>query len=117
MRNDDNKGDSFESWLASDHEVHNISQGYEVIASIVSLPEFILRVTNLDDEIVLDIDAEGSEYPMLEALLQNDGALKRISRIIVEFHHIKNHKRFMEKEKILEMLKQHNIKLETRGFA
>ncbi|TAN51770.1 MAG: FkbM family methyltransferase [Methylococcaceae bacterium] len=114
---DDDKGDSFEPWLASDHEVNNISQGYEVVASIVSLPEFILRVTGPDDAVVLDIDAEGSEYAMLEALVQNSAAMQRVSEIIVEFHHIKDQDRFMSKTAIEAELARYHVKLTTRGFV
>lgn len=114
---DDDKGDSFEAWLASDHEVTNISQGYEVVASVVSLPEFILEATQPEDEIMLDIDAEGSEYAMLEALIQNPEALKRVKEMIVEFHHIKDPEQAEKKRRIEETLQRAHIKLLVRGFV
>jgi FkbM family methyltransferase len=114
---DDDKGDSFRSWLASDHEVHNISQGYEVVASVVSLPEFILHATAPGDEIFLDIDAEGSEYAMLEALIQNPEALARVKEMIVEFHHIDDPEQSKKKQAIEEALKRTSIKLVVRGFV
>ena len=114
---DDDKGDSFETWLKSDHEVTNIHQGYEVVASMISLPEFILKVTEPGDEVVLDIDSEGSEYPMLEALVKNPEAMKRVTEIIAEFHHIKNPERFMSKDELKAEIAKHNIKLLMRGFA
>ena len=114
---DDDKGDSFETWLKSDHEVTNIHQGYEVVASMISLPEFILKVTEPGDEVVLDIDSEGSEYPMLEALVKNPEPMKRVTEIIAEFHHIKNPERFMSKDELKAEIAKHNIKLLMRGFA
>jgi FkbM family methyltransferase len=114
---DDTKGDSFEPWLKSDHEVTNVSFGYEVVASVISLPEFILRVTEPGDAVVLDIDAEGSEYPMLEALVKNEEALGRVTEIIVEFHHIKNPARFMSKDALRAAIGKRPIKLLMRGFA
>lgn len=113
---DDDKGDSFEPWLASDHEVTNIHQGYEVVASIVSLPEFILNMTKPGDEIVLDIDAEGSEYAILDALLKNEEALSRVTQIIAEFHHIKNTERFTDKATLEKTFKAKNIHIIIRGF-
>lgn len=112
---DDDKGDSFQSWLASDHEVKNITQGYEVVASMVSLPDFILRSTNDGDDIVLDIDAEGSEYAMLDSLLKNLDALQRVREIYVEFHFIKDMDPKREKETLCEALSSHNITVHTRG--
>jgi FkbM family methyltransferase len=114
---DDDKGDSFEPWLASDHEVKNVSFGYEVVASVVSLPEFIKTVTGPDDEVVLDIDAEGSEYAMLEALLKDKKALARVTWVIAEFHHVKNTERFMSKDDIEEGFAKRKIPLTLRGFA
>lgn len=114
---DDDKGDSFEPWLASDHEVTNVSHGYEVMASVISLPEFILLATGKDDTVFLDIDAEGSEYPMLEALLNNKEALGRIEGIIAEFHLIKNPDRYMNKEDLVEEFKKNNIEITARGFV
>lgn len=114
---DDDKGDSFEPWLASDHEVNNISQGYEVVAAIISLPEFILRATNPGDSVVLDIDAEGSEYAMLEALLNNEAALQRVSEMIVEFHHIKDQGRYRSKAVLESELAKRHVKLTARGFV
>ena len=114
---DDTKGDSFEPWLASDHEVRNISQGYEVVACIVSLPDFILRATGPEDEIVLDVDAEGGEYGMLEALIAAPEALGRVTQIIVEFHHIQDPRHGARKTAILEELRRHDTKLTIRGFV
>jgi len=114
---DDDKGDSFETWLKSDHEVTNIHQGYEVVASVISLPEFILKVTKPGDSVVLDIDSEGSEYPMLTALVKNPDAMARVKEIIAEFHHIKNPERFMSKDELKAEIAKHDIKLLMRGFA
>lgn len=114
---DDSKGDSFEEWLKSDHEVSNINQGYEVVSCIISLPEFILTNTKANDEIFLDIDVEGSEYHMLESLIKNEEALKRVTEIVAEFHFIKNPERFFSKETIKKELEKHDIKLTMRGHA
>lgn len=113
---DDLLGDSFEDYIASDHEVHNIRQGYDVISAIISLPEFILQYTNINDEIILDIDAEGSEFAILESLIKNQDALIRVKKIIVEFHYINNTERFMTREQIESKIKKANIDLTIRGY-
>jgi FkbM family methyltransferase len=113
---DDLLGDSFESYIASDHEVTNINQGYEVIAPIVSLTDFIYESTSENDEIVLDIDTEGSEYPILNSLLRDITLIKRIKKIIVEFHYIKDRERFMTKKQYEDAFAKAGIDLTIRGF-
>jgi len=85
---DDPKGDSFQAWLASDHVVYDVDNGYEVFSAVVSLPEFILAHTAPDDTIVLDIDAEGSEYEILGALMACEAAWRRVVEVMVEWHHV-----------------------------
>lgn len=85
---DDPRGDSFQPWLASDHVVYDVDNGYEVYSSVISLPEFILQHTGPKDTIVLDIDAEGSEYEMLASLISCPEAWRRVSEVMVEWHHI-----------------------------
>ena len=114
---DDTMGDSFEEWTRSDHDVNNIHNGYTVIGSIVSLPEFILTNTAEDDKIFLDIDTEGSEYGMLESLLDNEEALKRVYKVIVEFHHISRPERFLSKEELVKRFSDKGIDIIHRGFA
>lgn len=105
--------------MQADHKIRNImnEQGYRIQSAIVSLPEFILENTMEGDEIILDIDAEGSEYAMLTALIGSPSALARVTEIFVEFHFIKNTARFMTKGVILDELSKHSIKIHLRGFA
>lgn len=114
---DDDKGDSFKSWLASDHEVTNIDNGYEVVASMISLPEFILQNTASNDSIVLDIDTEGSEYEILDALLNNKEALSRVKLIITEFHFIEEKEKTRSKSDLVKGFEAAGVPLQVRGFA
>ena len=112
---DDPMGDSFQPWLASDHEVFDVNNGYTVHASVVSLPEFIINNTNPEDKIVLDIDTEGSEYEMLEALMEIPAAYNRITEIMVEWHHVKPENMVTSPEAFDAFCKQNNICVVHRG--
>ena len=54
----------------------------------VNAGPFILDHTAFEDEIVLKLDCEGSEYDLLANLLYEPNAMKRIQRIFVEWHRI-----------------------------
>lgn len=51
----------------------------------IDFNEFIINTSSHGDYIVLKMDIEGSEYPVLKKLIEND-TIKRINEITVEFH-------------------------------
>lgn len=59
-------------------------QGSEVRVPCIDLARFIRELP--EDEIVLKLDAEGAEYELLEHLLET-GEIKRVSRLLIEWHH------------------------------
>lgn len=85
---DDPRGDSFEAYLATDHETKNENTGYSLHVPAYDAGEFILKNTSKGDVVVLKLDCEGSEYDLLSSLLGNPEALSRISEILVEWHSI-----------------------------
>ncbi len=85
---DDPRGDSFEESLTSDHETKNVCDGFLLHVPAVNAGPFILDHTGFDDEIVLKLDCEGSEYGLLAALLYEPNAMNRIRQIFVEWHRI-----------------------------
>jgi FkbM family methyltransferase len=111
---DDALGDSFQPVLASDHDVHNADNGYEIMGSVISLPEFILAHTKFGDEIILDIDAEGNEYEMLAALIHSP-ALNRVGEVMVEWHHVPEE--FISPRYFAEVCAYWKIRLTNRGHA
>lgn len=88
FQKDDPRGDSFSSYLASDHLTQNLKPGYTLHGAVFSVADFILANTDPADRITLKVDCEGSEYALLAHLLQSPEALDRIDRIMVEFHTI-----------------------------
>lgn len=87
---DDALGDSFLEWHASDHAPINREGAYHIVSSIVSLPLIIERLTSSKDEIILNIDAEGSEYEMLDTLMGSWAFcdISRVREIWVEWHRV-----------------------------
>ena len=83
---DDPRGDSFEFFMASCHEPKNEDFGYKLEVPAFGIVEFITGMTKPEDKILLKLDAEGSEYSILTALLESDEACARISEILVEWH-------------------------------
>ena len=113
---DDPQGDSFYGWTASDHTPKNISTGYDVVAAGVALAEAIRVITSPQDSVVLDIDAEGAEYDMLWDLARSR-VLKRVTRIMVEFHHIPGRNPSERKKELVDWYAKHGHPLEVRGFV
>jgi len=66
----------------------NKESGYNVIVATVSLSRFILDHTKPGDSIVMKLDAEGSEYGIIQDLLDTPEALRRISEAWIEWHWI-----------------------------
>ena len=64
----------------------NVNQTHQIISMTVSISEFISNFTKENDEIVLKIDCEGSEFDILEDILNNPNLINRIYTILVEWH-------------------------------
>jgi FkbM family methyltransferase len=58
----------------------------KIMVAAVSASQFILDNTNTDDEIILKLDVEGSEYTILRDLMYCREALGRVKQILVEWH-------------------------------
>ncbi|MDE1170863.1 MAG: FkbM family methyltransferase [Verrucomicrobium sp.] len=90
FQKDDERGDSFESYLASDHETVNLDTGYLLHSAAYEAGQFILQHTAPDDKIWLKLDCEGSEFDLLSTLIGNTEALARVDQILVEWHTIQS---------------------------
>jgi FkbM family methyltransferase len=93
FQKDDPRGDSFESYLASDHLTQNMETGYTLHGVSIGIDVAVCGLTKPGDEVTLKLDCEGSEYSILTALLNQPATLERISAILVEFHTIKTNER------------------------
>lgn len=82
---DDPRGDSFESHLASDHLTINLDNGYKIMAPTMSIWR-IFGMIPPGDRVTLKIDAEGSEYSILDSMQTMD--LSCVDEIFVEWHTI-----------------------------
>ena len=121
---DDDKGDSFEADVTADHKTTNLDLGFEIYPAVIGLGRLIELLTGPNDAVFLDIDAEGAEYVMLEALLEvkYDWLLPRISGIIAEFHHLPAPtpnclSSTQRKAKIEREFKRLGIPIVARGFV
>lgn len=79
-----NKGSSIVNW-------QNFRKEDETSVECISLPEFIVTNFNKDDYIILKMDIEGSEFDILEKMI-DDKSIYYINELYVEFH------RFAEKK-------------------
>ena len=77
----DPAGDSYnKEWVINDQfQVQVLSPKIDVVW-------FIKEYTTKDDKIVMKLDCEGSEYGILERLLDNRDYFDRIPKIMVEWH-------------------------------
>lgn len=83
----DPQGDSLSETLTMGYGiVPNTDNGYSVVATVYSAAEFILNQTAPDDQIVLKMNCEGAEFPIVRSLLASREALKRCSRILIAWH-------------------------------
>lgn len=53
-----------------------------------NLPKFIREIPEVDDFVVLKLNVEGSEYPILREMLDT-GIIPRINRLFVRWHYMK----------------------------
>lgn len=115
LEKDDPQGDSLHAWTASDHAPLNVYNGYVVQCYAVALSDAIFELTAADDEIVLDIDAEGEEYAMLSNLLFFPALMSRLRRVLVEWHFVDDVHAADEKRRIIAAFAAAGIAIESRG--
>jgi len=83
----DPQGDSLSETLTMGYGiVPNEHHGYDVMATVYSAADFILSHTAPDDRIVLKLNCEGAEFPIIRNLLTSREALKRCSLLLVAWH-------------------------------
>lgn len=63
-----------------------VQSDYQISVAAVPVVDFILGHTEAGDTITLKLDCEGSEYAILNSLLENKEALERCGEIMVEWH-------------------------------
>ncbi len=114
---DDALGDSLHAWTESDHSPTNRPIGYMLMVATRSLSSVILELTSADDVVVLDIDAEGAEYEMLLNLAAAPDALRRVKRILCEFHHVKGRDCAQRKAELIAFYASKGLEIECRGFV
>lgn len=83
-----------------------------IYVNTIDLSNYISEHFNKEDHIVLKLDIEGSEYSVLEKMIET-GTIDYINRLLCEFHAHKMDKTFILRErKIKQILKQKNIPVE-----
>ena len=112
---DDRLGDSFHEQVETDHKTENIGVPRGIMAACVALPDIIAAVTKPDDKLVLDIDAEGSEYEMLTALVMAPVMFRRVVEVFVEWHVIQVSPGFITPGDFRGRCKDRGVKLTERG--
>ena len=78
----DPRGDS----LVGDFVVPNKESGYSVQIITARCSDIILNHIGPEDRALVKLDCEGSEYGILNDLLESPAALAKITRILVEWH-------------------------------
>ena len=78
----DPNGKRWGSSLIGEHP--DVQSGQNVTVNGVDVSD-ILKMYNLNDEIVMKVDIEGAEYTVLPHLI-NNRAINLVDRIVVEFH-------------------------------
>ena len=81
----------------------------KISAKVLSLKDFIRLRTCEEDSIVLKLDIEGSEYEILEDLLDSDYEIHRIKRVYCEFHERFLPERVGHAHLLRERLKEANV--------
>jgi FkbM family methyltransferase len=59
---------------------------YQILASVVSISDFISKFIPEGDTITMKVDCEGAEYDIYESLIQNPHLLNKIECIYNEWH-------------------------------
>lgn len=112
---DDALGDSFEERLSGMRSTSNLSNGYEIMAPVFSVCDFIKHMTNDNDVIHMKIDAEGAEYAILSDLSRNNRSNK-IKKLWVEFHACPSDAKYGRREEIERTFKEQGLPIEEWLF-
>lgn len=56
------------------------------LTECIDIEKFIINNFSKEDYIVLKLDVEGSEYKIIEHLLENDNAINYINELLIEWH-------------------------------
>jgi FkbM family methyltransferase len=97
---DDDCGDSFEENLRGMRQTNNVDNGYEIMAPMFSISDFITHMIGDADDIHLKIDAEGAEYSILDDLIREQKSIWRVKKLWVEFHSCASDKKHGSQEEM-----------------
>ncbi len=112
---DDALGDSFEENLSGMRRTNNLSNGYEIMAPVFSVCDFIKHMTKHDDVIHMKIDAEGAEYAILSDLARNELRYP-IKKLWVEFHDCDSENKYRSREEFQNQFKESGLPIEEWIF-
>jgi len=101
--------DPWRDGTTPDHFIHKAE------VECIDLSDFILNNFSKNDNIIIKMDIEGSEYDTLERMIET-GAIEYINVLVVEWHsrYFTNKEFILEREHIIsEKIKSHNILLES----
>jgi len=86
------------------------SKAKELTVDCIDLCKWIREQFNQDDYIVLKLDIEGAEYPILEKMLTDD-TIQYINELYCEFHTERCGMTKKDDEKLREIITQNNVKI------
>ncbi len=113
---DDAMGDSFEERLSGLRQTNNLSKGYEIMAPVFSICDFINNMTKENDVIHLKIDAEGAEYAILSDLSLSLKAFERVKKLWVEFHGCDSDTKYGSRQDLESKFKESGLPIEGWMF-
>jgi FkbM family methyltransferase len=93
----------------SDHFIHKAE------VECIDLSDFIVNNFSKNDNIIIKMDIEGSEYDTLERMIET-GSIEYVNVLVVEWHShcFTNKESILEREQIIsEKIKSYNILLES----
>lgn len=99
------------STLFKDKTTSNIKTAKPIKVPCIDFSKWILDTFKIDDYIIIKMNIEGAEYPVLNKMI-SDGSINYIDKLIVAFH---SHKitsiRKEEHDKLIEKLKGINMEV------
>jgi FkbM family methyltransferase len=113
---DDALGDSFEESLAGMRQTNNLINGYEIMAPVFSICDFISHMTKPNDCIHVKIDAEGAEYAILDNLAGGLDVQDRVKKLWVEFHNCPSENKYRSREDLEGTFKRRGLPIEEWLF-
>lgn len=92
----------------------NLDTQNPVQVKCIDFSKFLLENTNEDDCVIVKMNIEGAEYPVLNKCLEN-GSIKRISKLFIAWHYKKILLPFEEHKKIVDLVGKQTEVIE--GFS